>query len=85
MRVQVDQEKCASSGQCVMTAPDVFDQREYDGVVSLRTDRPSPEQTGNVRYAALICPSRAITVTEELSCGCLRGGQAGGAYWLAAG
>jgi ferredoxin len=47
-----------------MTAPDVFDQREYDGVVSLRTDRPSPEQTDNVRYAALICPSRAITVTE---------------------
>lgn len=48
-----------------MTAPDVFDQREQDGVVSLRTDRPSPEQTGHVRYAALICPSRAITVTEE--------------------
>jgi ferredoxin len=80
MRIRADQEKCASSGQCVMTAPTVFDQREYDGVVSLRTDRPSPEQTENVRYAALICPSRAITVTEELP----RGGQAGGAYWLAA-
>ena len=64
MRVQVDQEKCASSGQCVMTAPDVFDQRDFDGVVSLRTDRPSPEQTEDVRYAASICPSRAITVTE---------------------
>jgi hypothetical protein len=49
-----------------MTAPAVFDQRECDGVVSLRTDRPSPEQTENVRYAAMICPSRAITVTEEL-------------------
>ena len=64
-----------------MTAPAVFDQRESDGVVSLRTDRPSPEQTENVRYAALMCPSRAITVTEELP----RGGQAGGADWLAAG
>lgn len=83
MRVQVDQEKCASSGQCVMTAPDVFDQREYDGVVSLRTDRPSPEQTENVRYAALICPSRAITVTEELPLR-LCGGRAGGADRLAA-
>ena len=66
MRVQVDQDKCASSGQCVMTAPDVFDQREYDGVVSLRTDRPSPEQAENVRYAAFNCPSRAIAITEEL-------------------
>jgi ferredoxin len=84
MRVQADQDKCASSGQCVMTAPDVFEQREYDGVVSLRTDRPSPEQTENVRYAALLCPSRAITVTEELSPR-PRGGQAGGADWLAAG
>ena len=80
MRVQVDQDKCASSGQCVMTAPDVFDQREYDGVVSLRTDRPSPEQTANVRFAALICPSRAITVTEVLP----RGGEASGADRLAA-
>ena len=83
MRIQVDQEKCASSGQCVMTAPDVFDQREYDGVVSLRTDEPSAEQIANVRYAALICPSRAITVTEELPSR-LGGGQAGGADRLAA-
>ena len=65
MRVQVGQDICASPGQCAMTAPDVFDQRESDGVVSLRTDRPSSEQAENVRYAALICPSRAITVTEE--------------------
>jgi ferredoxin len=65
VRVEADQDKCASSGQCVMTAPAVFDQREDDGVVFLRTDRPPPGQTGNVRYAALICPSRAITVTEE--------------------
>lgn len=50
-----------------MTAPDVFDQRDYDGVVSLRTDRPSPEQADSVRHAALICPSRAITLTGELS------------------
>jgi ferredoxin len=78
VRIQADQEKCASSGQCVKTAPDVFDQREYDGVVSLRTDRPSPEQTENVRYAALICPSRAITVIEELPSR-LCGGQAGDA------
>lgn len=84
MRIQADQDKCASSGQCVMTAPAVFDQREYDGVVSLRTDRPSPEQTENVRYAALICPSQAITVTEELPSVLPRAGQAGGADRLAA-
>ncbi len=66
MRIQADQEKCASSGQCVKTAPGVFDQRDYDGVISLLTDRPSPEQADSVRYAALICPSRAITVIEEL-------------------
>ena len=65
MRVQVNQDRCASSGQCVVTAPDVFDQREDDGVVSLRTDRLSPGQARNVRYAVSLCPSRAITVIEE--------------------
>jgi ferredoxin len=65
MRVHADQDSCVSSGQCVMTAPDVFDQREDDGVVFLKTDTPPPELDGDVRRAATMCPALAITLTEE--------------------
>jgi ferredoxin len=65
MRVNADQDRCVSSGQCVMTAPDVFDQREDDGAVSLKTGSPPPELAGRVRQAAAMCPVLAITITEE--------------------
>ena len=32
MKVTVDQDKCVSSGQCVLNAMDLFDQRDEDGV-----------------------------------------------------
>jgi ferredoxin len=65
MRVQVDTSECVGSGQCVMTAPAVFDQREEDGIVALLTDRPPAGDQEDVRHAAGMCPARAITVTED--------------------
>lgn len=32
MKITADHEKCCASGQCVMPAPEVFDQREEDGL-----------------------------------------------------
>ncbi|GGL00154.1 ferredoxin [Mangrovihabitans endophyticus] len=65
MKVTVDQEKCVSSGQCVMSAPDVFDQREEDGVAVVLTAQPPAGQEEDVRTAAAVCPALAITVVEE--------------------
>ncbi|WP_433088621.1 ferredoxin [Dactylosporangium sp. CA-052675] len=65
VHVSVDQASCISSGQCVLTAGDVFDQREEDGVVTLLTDAPPPSLAADVRHAALLCPARAITVDES--------------------
>ncbi|MFI6070667.1 ferredoxin [Actinoplanes sp. NPDC051343] len=64
MKVLVDQEKCVASGQCVVAAPDVFDQRDEDGVVVLLDPAPPAEQDGDVRQAAAVCPALAITVEE---------------------
>ena len=65
MRVIADQDKCVGSGQCVLAAAQVFDQREEDGIVTLLTDNPPPEMHDAVRQAAAICPALAITVLEE--------------------
>ncbi len=64
MRVTVDQDKCVSSGQCVLNASEVFDQRDEDGVVVLLADRPPADQEDNARRAAAACPAQAIYVEE---------------------
>jgi ferredoxin len=64
VKVSVDQDKCVSSGQCVLNAGDVFDQRDDDGVVVLLDDNPPPEQEENARKAAAACPALAIDIEE---------------------
>ena len=64
MKVTVDQDKCVSSGQCVLNAGDVFDQRDDDGVVVLLDRQPIHEQAANVRNAAAACPALAIDIEE---------------------
>jgi ferredoxin len=63
MRVNIDTEQCVASGQCVMRAPQVFDQDD-DGVVVLLTDRPDDADGDVVRESARGCPAVAITIEE---------------------
>jgi len=64
MKVTVDQDLCVSSGQCVLNASAVFDQRDSDGVVVLLDNDPPADQADNVRRAAAACPALAIHVEE---------------------
>lgn len=64
MKLTVDQDKCVSSGQCVLNASDIFDQRDEDGVVVLLTDKPADGQTDDARKAAAACPALAIHIEE---------------------
>ena len=64
MRVVVDQDRCVSSGECVLNAMDVFDQRDDDGVVELLVESPAPQQHTEVRNAAAACPALAIHLEE---------------------
>ncbi|GAB7144699.1 ferredoxin [Mycobacterium riyadhense] len=65
MKVIVDQGICASSGNCVRTAPEVFDQRDEDGVVVLLTASPPAGLAEGARKAAACCPALAIQIIEE--------------------
>ncbi|GAB3980305.1 ferredoxin [Actinoallomurus acanthiterrae] len=64
MRVAVDQDKCCGAGNCVLLAPEVFDQREEDGIVALLDERPPERLHGAVREAADVCPAGAIRLSE---------------------
>ncbi|GLW64411.1 ferredoxin [Actinomadura rubrobrunea] len=65
MKVVADRNVCIGAGNCVMTAPDVFDQSEDDGTVVLLQDSPSEEQEAAVRRAVSLCPSGAIAIRES--------------------
>ncbi|MFC4111875.1 ferredoxin [Nonomuraea zeae] len=67
MKIIIEQDKCVASGQCVMAADDVFDQRDEDGIVVLLNEDPSPERLEDVKQAAMVCPALAITVQETTS------------------
>ncbi|MGW0688454.1 ferredoxin [Streptomyces sp. NPDC002754] len=64
LNVDVDQDKCCGAGACVLSAPEVFDQRDEDGVVTLLAPEPAPADHTAVREAAAMCPTSAIHVSE---------------------
>lgn len=62
MKVTLDPERCVGAGHCVLSAPEVFDQDEHDGVVLLLDPEPADHLAGAVHEAADLCPARAILV-----------------------
>ena len=64
MKVAVATDKCIASGQCVLAAPEVFDQRDEDGLVVLLDPTPSAGQAADVKHAAALCPAMAIIVED---------------------
>jgi ferredoxin len=64
VKVTVSTDKCISSGQCVLAAPEVFDQDDEDGLVILRDPSPPAEMAADVKQAAALCPALAITVED---------------------
>ena len=64
MKISIEPDKCVAAGQCVASAPEVFDQRDEDGVVVLLTAEPPAEHTEDARYAAAVCPALAIHIEE---------------------
>ncbi|MET9555296.1 ferredoxin [Streptomyces sp. NPDC006645] len=65
MRVVVDADMCVGAGQCVLAAPEVFDQRDEDGMVVLLLENPPGHLEEAVDQASLLCPALAIRTVDE--------------------
>ncbi|MFI1734099.1 ferredoxin [Streptomyces acidicola] len=64
MRVELDEPKCVAAGQCVVVAPEVFDQRDEDGVAVVLEEHPAAALLDSVREAVAVCPAAAIRLAE---------------------
>ena len=66
MKVRVDPEVCAGFGICTGISPEVFELHE-DGYATVLVDDVPPELEELVRRAVDQCPSRAISVSGDVS------------------
>jgi ferredoxin len=64
VRVVADRDVCIGSGNCVFSAPTVFDQDD-EGLVVLVTAEVGPRDVDPVRGAVAHCPSGALRIVED--------------------
>ena len=62
-RVSVNNTHCHLYGICEQEAPEIF-QLRADGRLAYQT-RPGPDHVDDVRQAARLCPTQAITLKEQ--------------------
>ncbi|MFE3945838.1 ferredoxin [Streptomyces sp. NPDC059118] len=60
LRLGVDRDRCVGAGMCALTAPEVFDQDDEEGLVVLLHPAPAPEHRAAARLAVGLCPAGAI-------------------------
>lgn len=64
-RIDVDIDKCMGAGQCVVVAPEYFDQDDDTGlVIKLQDDVPA-EQRSLLLEAVRVCPVQAIALVHD--------------------
>ncbi|WP_316524168.1 ferredoxin [Kitasatospora brasiliensis] len=61
VRISIDRTRCVGSGQCVMAAPELFDQDD-DGLIVVLDPEPGPDLVVAARTAAQLCPGAVVTL-----------------------
>jgi ferredoxin len=65
MKVIGDLDTCIGAGDCVLIAPDIFEQSGDDGLVRLRLDPIDSDDLRLAREAVDHCPSGALSICGE--------------------
>ena len=64
VRISVETDRCVGAGQCVLAAPDIFDQDDF-GIVQVLAEPGDAESLEAAEQASLVCPSQSITLTDS--------------------
>jgi len=62
VKITVERDRCIGAGQCVLNAPELFDQDD-EGTVVVLDEHPSAEQGPAAHAAEHACPARVITLS----------------------
>ncbi|MEU0744476.1 ferredoxin [Streptomyces sp. NPDC006134] len=62
MKIAADTDRCVGAGQCVRTAPELFDQGEDDGLVVVLDAEPGEALLPAAGEAVDLCPARALSL-----------------------
>lgn len=65
MRVTVDLSRCQGYGNCVTTAPEIFDLDDDTAQAIVIDPNPPAERHDAARQAEANCPVQAITIQED--------------------
>ncbi|NJP45201.1 ferredoxin [Actinacidiphila epipremni] len=65
MRITADSDRCLGAGQCVLSAPDRFDQSDEGTVLVLDPRVDGDEDASRLRETVALCPSQAIALVAE--------------------
>ncbi len=63
--VLVDYSKCTAAGQCLLAAPNVFDQSTENGTIVLLDEAPPESEYPRVLDAVNRCPASVISLANE--------------------
>ncbi len=65
MRVTADTTKCQAYGNCMVSAPDVFDLEDDAAHVTILEEHPPEERRHDVEEAVRSCPVEALTLHQD--------------------
>ncbi|MFE3000854.1 ferredoxin [Nocardia sp. NPDC059246] len=65
VHIEIDEDACVGGGQCVLATPQVFDQRDEDGVAILLNEAPGPELHESVRESAMRVDRRGVYLNRN--------------------
>lgn len=65
VRIVVSTDKCIASGSCVLICPQVFAQRESDGVVDVLNAHPELQILKTLRAVVDGCPAEVFSIEDE--------------------
>jgi ferredoxin len=64
MRITADTRRCLGAGQCVLSAPDRFDQSDEGTVLLLDAEVADTAEEQRFRDVVALCPSQAIALED---------------------